>query len=273
MQGKTSIIMSVIIVIQARSSSTRFPRKILKEILGKPVLLRQLERISQAQSYDKLVVATTENYEDDIIEEISASEGYDVFRGSENDLLDRHYKAGLKYNADYLVKIPSDCPLIDPAIIDRVINYFLNNKDKYDYVSNLHPATYPDGNDVEIMSMPVLEIAWQEAKEDFQREHTTPYIWDNPHRFRIGNVEWETDQNFSLKYRFTIDYFEDYQFIKTVYEQLYPSNPRFSLNDILDLLNKNPEIKEINAKYNGVNWYRNHLKQLKTVSPSETKFI
>ena len=265
--------MSVVIVIQARVGSTRFPRKILQDILGKPVLLRQLERVSQAKSFDKLVVATTLSPDDDIIEEICKNDGYEVFRGSENDLLDRHYQVGKKYNADNIVKIPSDCPLIDPKIIDKVIYYFIDNIDKYDFVSNLHPASYPDGNDVEIMTMSALEIAWKEAKVDFEREHTTPFIWDNPERFRIGNVEWEAQQNLSMDYRFTIDYLEDYQFIKTVYEELYPINPKFSLDDILDLLKQKPEIKEINSKYNGVNWYRNHINQLKTVAPTETKFI
>lgn len=265
--------MSVVIIIQARVGSTRFPRKILQDILGKPVLIRQLERVSHATSFDKLIVATTLNPDDDVIEEICINEGYKVFRGDENDLLDRHYQAGIKYNADYLVKIPSDCPLIDPQIIDKVIYFFLDNLNKYDFVSNLHPASYPDGNDVEIMTMSALEIAWKNAKADFEREHTTPFIWDNPQRFRIGNVEWETHQNLSMDYRFTIDYLEDYQFIQTVYEELYPTNPKFSLEDILDLLKQKPEIKEINSKYNGVNWYRNHINQLKTVAPTETKFF
>ncbi|MEN6511817.1 MAG: glycosyltransferase family protein [Chloroherpetonaceae bacterium] len=265
--------MSVAIIVQARVGSTRFPQKILQNILGKPLLLRQLERISQAKSFDQLIVATTNNTSDDIIEEICVNEGYEVFRGSESDLLDRHYQAGLKYKADNLVKIPSDCPLIDPNIIDTVVNYFLDNQDKYDFVSNLHPATYPDGNDVEIMSMSALEVAWKEAKKDYEREHTTPFIWDNPSRFRIGNVELESGLNYSMDYRFTIDYIEDYQFIKVVYDELYPLNPKFSLYDILDLLNKKPEIKEINSKYNGVNWYRNYLNQLKTVAQTETKLI
>ena len=174
--------MSVVIIIQARVGSTRFPRKILQDVLGKPVLIRQLERVSYAKSFDKLIVATTLNPDDDVIEEICKNEGYEVFRGDENDLLDRHYQAGIKYNADYLVKIPSDCPLIDPQIIDKVIYFFLDNLNKYDFVSNLHPASYPDGNDVEIMTMSALEIAWKNAKADFEREHTTPFIWDNPQR-------------------------------------------------------------------------------------------
>ena len=119
------------------------------------------------------------------------------FRGHPLDLLDRHYKAALEYKADVVVKIPSDCPLICPDVIDNVLDYYIENKSKFDFVSNLHPATHPDGNDVEVIPVEILKAAWEEAKQDFEREHTTPFIWDHPERFRIGNVEWETGLDFS----------------------------------------------------------------------------
>ncbi|MBT8387756.1 MAG: acylneuraminate cytidylyltransferase, partial [Ignavibacteria bacterium] len=171
------------------------------------------------------------------------------------------------------VKIPSDCPLIDPNIIDKVIQYFIDNFPKYDFVSNLHPATYPDGNDVEVMTMTAIKDAWQYAKLPLEREHTTPFIWENPDKFRIGNVIWETGLDFSMTHRFTIDYKEDYDFIKTVYEELYLENNMFKLDDIINLLDDKPEIKKINEKYAGVNWYRNHLNELKTIDPGQTKVI
>jgi spore coat polysaccharide biosynthesis protein SpsF len=118
-----------------------------------------------------------------------------------------------------------------------------------------------------------LENAWINAKIDFEREHTTPYIWENPDKFRIGNVVWETGLDFSMTHRFTIDYKEDYEFIKRVYDELYEKNSKFSLNDILELLEKKPEIKKINQMYAGVNWYRNHINELKTISPEQTKNI
>ncbi len=120
------------------------------------------------------------------------------------------------------------------------------------------------------MSFETLERNWKEAFRDFEREHTTPYIWDNPEKFRIGNVVWETGLDYSLSHRFTLDYIEDYMFIKAVYENLYHKNKFFSLEDILNLLNEKPEIYQLNNKYAGINWYRHHLRNLKTISPNMT---
>lgn len=263
--------MNIVTIVQARCSSSRLPNKVLLPLVGKELLLRQIERMSVSKMIVKIVVATSLEASDDFIEKLCNENSITCFRGSLNDLLDRHYQAAKLFNADAVVKIPSDCPLIDPKIIDDVINFFLKNCDKYDYVSNLHPASYPDGNDVEIMHFSVLEKSWKESSKDFEREHTTPYIWENPEIFKIGNYLWETGKDYSMSHRFTIDYPEDYEFIKIVYEKLYPSNPYFSLEDILNLLENNPEIKKINDKYNGVNWYKNHLDQLKTISPNQTK--
>jgi spore coat polysaccharide biosynthesis protein SpsF len=163
--------------------------------------------------------------------------------------------------------------LIDPNVIDKVLKFYLDNFNQYDYVSNLHPPSYPDGNDVEIVSINALENAWQNAKRDLEREHTTPYLWENPSKFRIGNVVWETGLNISMSHRFTIDYQKDYNFIKQVYDELYVLNPNFTLQDILNLLEKKPEIKKINEEYCGVNWYRNHLDDLKTITSEQTKII
>jgi spore coat polysaccharide biosynthesis protein SpsF len=253
--------------------SSRLPGKILLPLADKPLLLRMYERVSFAKNAGEIIVAITEDKNDNQLLEICEQNGIKVFRGSTFDLLDRHYQAAKKSNADAVVKIPSDCPLIDPEIIDKVILYYINNKEKFDFVSNLHPPSYPDGNDVEIMSFETLETAWKEAKKDFEREHTTPYIWENPEKFRIGTVFWETGLNYSMTHRFTIDYKEDYEFIKKIYEELYYKNSRFGLNDILTLLEELPEIKKMNEMYAGVNWYRNHLDELKTIRPEQTKKI
>lgn len=265
--------MKIVTVIQARTGSSRLPNKVLMPLAGKSLLERMIERVSYSELKDNIVVATTLEESDNIIEEICAKNNFHLYRGSTEDLLDRHYQAAKMFNADAVVKIPSDCPLIDFRIIDKVIDIFIKNSDKYDFVSNLHPATYPDGNDVEIMHFSILEIAWRNAKRKLEREHTTPYIWENPDKFRIGNVEWETGLNYSMSYRFTIDYPEDYEFIKKVYDELYHKNPKFGLSEILSLLEEKPEIKKINEKYNGVNWYRNHLDELKTITADQTKII
>jgi len=262
-----------VILIQARLGSTRLPGKIFLPLAGEPLILRMLERVSFSETADGIVIATTTNPADDKVAGICKANNIKYFRGSENDLLDRHYRAGLEFGADVIVKIPSDCPLIDFRIIDKVLKFYLDNTDKYDFVSNLHPASYPDGNDVEVIPKKILEIAQNEAKTQLEREHTTPFIWERPERFRIGNITWETGLDYSMSHRFTIDYKEDYEFIKRVYDELYSGNPKFSLEDILELLKAKPGIMKINKKYAGVNWYRNHLDELKTISEKQTKII
>lgn len=263
----------IVTVIQARMGSSRLPGKVLLPLAGKPLLLRMYERVAASKYVGEIVIAVTEDESDNELTVLCKKNNLNFFRGSSVDLLDRHYKTAKKYDAEAVVKIPSDCPLIDSDIIDKVILYYINNSDKFDFVSNLHPPSYPDGNDVEIMSFDALKRAWINAKKNFEREHTTPYIWENAEKFRIGNVLWETGFDYSMTHRFTIDYKEDYEFIKRVYEELYHKNPRFGLNDILSLLKEKPEIKKINEMYAGVNWYRNHLNELKTISPDQTRKI
>jgi spore coat polysaccharide biosynthesis protein SpsF len=265
--------MSIVIIIQARTGSSRFPNKILMPVLGKTILELMVERVKASQYASQVVVATTTDESDDVIAQWCTKRDITCFRGHPTDLLDRHYITAKACHAHAVVKIPSDCPLIDPAIIDKVLSFYARHAAEYDYVSNLHPASYPDGNDVEVMSLSALRTAWKEARRSFEREHTTPFLWENPGRFRIGNVTWETGYDYSMTHRWTLDYEEDFEFIRTVYKALYKQNPSFGINDILDLLQKNPEIGQINNKYAGVNWYRHHLDELKTVSANNTRFI
>jgi spore coat polysaccharide biosynthesis protein SpsF len=153
------------------------------------------------------------------------------------------------------------------------LGYYIKNQSQFDYVSNLHPQSYPDGNDVEVMSLQALETAWNEATKPLEREHTTPFFWENTDRFRIGNVLWETGLNYAMSHRFTLDYPEDLAFIEAIYNKLFPMNPHFNLRDILDLLTFEPSILKINQSLAGVNWYRNHLAELKTISADQTKHI
>jgi spore coat polysaccharide biosynthesis protein SpsF len=263
----------VVTVIQARMGSSRFPGKVILPLAGKSLLVRMVERVNASKNCGRVVVATTYLENDDPIIDICKKNSIPFFRGHPTDLLDRHLNVGKKYDADAIVKIPSDCPLIDPFVIDKVIKYYMDNIASFDYVSNLHPATYPDGNDVEIFSIESLEKAWEEADKQLEREHTTPYFWENPDKFNIGNVLWETGLDYSMSHRWTIDYEEDYKFIETIYNELHNNNPFFSLNDILMLLKEKPEISKINEKYAGVNWYRHHLDELKTISEKNTKIL
>ena len=220
--------------------------------------------------------------------ELARQAGVRCVSGHPTDLLDRHYQAALECGLspgspgspaspgeDVVVKIPSDCPLIDPAVIDRVIGCYLERPERYDFVSNLHPATYPDGNDVEVMPLAVLATAWREADKPHEREHTTPFLWDRPERFRLGNVRWETGRDLSMSHRFTVDYPEDYAFVSAVFDALWTPDGRrpFGLQEILDLLAARPDIFELNRRFAGVNWYRNHLGELATVGADQTRSL
>jgi spore coat polysaccharide biosynthesis protein SpsF len=262
----------ILVVVQARTGSSRLPGKVLLPVAGAPVLVRMLERVLAARTRFELVVATTGRPEDDGLAELVRRLGARVFRGHPTDLLDRHYRAARAARAEVVVKIPSDCPLIDPAAIDGVLGAFLADPGRYDFVSNLHPPSWPDGNDVEVMSFAALEQAHRSASARHEREHTTPFLWDRPERFRVGNVAWETGLDLSMTHRFTLDYPDDYAFVAMVYEALWRKNrPVFPLAEILALLEQRPGLRETNARYAGVNWYRHHLADLRTVPASATR--
>lgn len=257
----------IVVFVQARMTSTRLRGKVLKKVLGKEILLFMLERVKRAKSIDEVAVITSLKRQDDAIVELCEKNNIKYYRGSQDDLLDRHYQAAKAFGADFIVKIPSDCPLTDPAIIDRVINLWRDNPGEYDYVSNYHPPTFPDGLDVEGCPFAILEAAWKEAKEPFEREHTFSFIWDNPQRFRIGNITNPYGEMF-LTHRWTLDYPEDFCFIKRVIDEL-KGKPGFLMEDVLALLKNKPEIAKINEKYRGINWYRNVQGRLNTVNRYE----
>lgn len=263
----------VLILIQARMNSTRLPKKVMLSVCGKPILLRMYERVCRSKYAEHVVIITSTRKDDNVIENFCLNEGILYYRGHATDLLDRHYKAAKKFKAKTIVKIPSDCPLIDPKIIDKVIGFYFDNFPNYDYVSNLHPASYPDGNDVEVMSMDSLEKAWICANKNYEREHTTPFIWENPNLFKIGNVKWFDGLDYSFTHRWTLDYEEDYILIRAIYQELYHKNPNFGIDDILDLLEKKPHLKKINAKHLGKYWYTDHLNELKNINEFRNKYI
>ena len=193
--------MKTLVVVQARTDSSRLPGKVLVPLAGAPLLQRMVERLRAATTPFEVVVATTTEPTDDPIVELCSATDTPVFRGHPTDLLDRHYAAAVAARAEAIVKIPSDCPLIDPACVDRVIGTFLSSPGRWDFISNLHAPTWPDGNDVEIFTMDALAIAHREATRPHEREHTTPFLWDQPERFRIGNVLWETGLDLSMSHR------------------------------------------------------------------------
>ncbi len=247
--------MKTLVVVQARMGSSRLPGKVLLPLAGRPMLQRMLERVLAARTRFDLIVATTTDPADDAIRSLCRTVDVDCVSGHPTDLLDRHYRAAVHYAADVVVKIPSDCPMIDPGVIDRVLSWSAGNSGRYDYVSNLHPATYPDGNDVEVIPFPALETAWQRATRPLEREHTTPFIWGRPEAFRLGNVSWETGLDYSRTHRWTVDYAEDYLFARAVFDSLWsPHGNVFSLWEILRLIENRPELRHLNARYAGTSW-------------------
>ncbi|KHF39884.1 cytidylyltransferase domain-containing protein [Halalkalibacter okhensis] len=234
--------MKIVAIIQARMGSTRLPGKILKKVMGKTLLEYQLERVRRAKQIDEIIIATTEKKEDDVIVQICNQNSIRCFRGSEENVLERYYKAGLKYHADLIVRLTSDCPLIDPFIIDRVITTYLQHN--YDYVSNTIERTYPRGIDVEVFSMSILQEVYNEASTLAQREHVTPFIYQNPIRFKLGNVRYGTNES---RQRWTVDTNEDFELISKIITLLYPTNKNFTIEDILKLIKNNPDLEKVNS--------------------------
>jgi len=231
----------IIAVLQARVSSTRLPGKVLRPILGVPMLERHLERLARVRMIDRLIVATSVEKSDKPIIQLCRELNVDCFRGSLNDVLDRYYRAAEPFAPDTVVRLTGDCPLADPKVIDDGIRYFLDHD--FDYVSNCVDRTFPVGLDFEVLRFASLESAWREARLPSEREHVTPFIKNRPERFTIGHYKNEADLSY---HRWTVDEPEDFEFVTSVYEALYPDNPLFSMGDILDLLALRPDLTEIN---------------------------
>ena len=224
-------------ILQARASSRRLPGKVLKPILGRPMLERQIERLRRARRLDRLTVATSSDASDDPIAALCAGIGVDCFRGSLDDVLDRFYRAAQAAGPEAVMRLTGDCPLTDPAVIDALVD--LHRAGSFDYSSNAQVRTYPDGLDAEIMQMPCLEAAWRESTLPSEREHVTPFIYHHPERFRLGTLTQTPDLS---RLRWVVDDPQDYSFVVAVYEALYPTKPDFASADILDLMACRPDI-------------------------------
>jgi spore coat polysaccharide biosynthesis protein SpsF len=231
----------IVAIVQARMGSTRLPGKVLSRILGKPMLWHLINRLKRSRLLDQIVIATTDKERDRPILELADEMGIGSFAGSEDDVLDRYYQAATKFSADIVVRITADCPLIDPKVVDKVIQRYL--EEDCDYATNAIRRTYPDGLDVEVFSYMALEKAWKEAEWASEREHVTPYIWKNPDKFRLVNVE--NSVNLS-DLRWVVDEEIDLQFVRQVYEHLYKEGQVFYMEQILELLGEYPELRQIN---------------------------
>jgi spore coat polysaccharide biosynthesis protein SpsF len=246
----------ILCIIQARMSSTRLPGKVLKPILGIPMLLRQIERVHRSKRIDQVILATSNTVDDDPIEELCEKNKIAIYRGSLNDVLDRFYQAALLTKPSHVVRITGDCPVIDPSIVDQVIRLHLEGD--YDYTSNIQVPTYPDGLDVEVFRFTALEKAWQEAALPSEREHVTPFIRNHPELFRHGSIQNSIDLS---GLRWTVDEAEDFEVIRQVYETLYPQKNDFGMTDILRLMDERPELQVMNQKFMRNEGYQKSLRK------------
>jgi spore coat polysaccharide biosynthesis protein SpsF len=234
--------MRTVCIVQARMGSSRLPGKVLMDLAGRPMIERVIARLHKSRTLSDVVVATTTEPADDVIWEKSLKESWPCFRGSETDLLDRYYKAASKYNAGIVVRVTSDCPMIDPGVVDEVVEFFFAHYPEVDYASNtIQPRTFPLGLDTEVMSFQALERAWREDRNPAWREHATPYIYKTPGAFRIKAFNDRVDRSFM---RWTVDTAEDLAFVRKIFEHF--KNDEFSWTEVLSLLKSHSEWMEIN---------------------------
>ena len=233
--------MNTIAIIQARVGSRRLPGKVLAPIVGRSMLERVVERVEAADLIDRVVVATSDDGRDDAVEAICRRRGFACFRGSESDVLSRYVGAAARYGADPIVRITADCPLIDPEIVDRVVEAFAGKG--LDYASNINPPTFPHGLDTEVLSAEALARTDRESRWQSEREHVTLYVRQHPELFRTFNVTHFADLS---GLRWTVDEAADLEFVRAVYERM--GNRVFGMADVLALLAAQPELAQINAE-------------------------
>ena len=228
-------------IIQARMSSTRLPGKVLMEVMGRPLLSYQIARLRFSKRIDEIIIATTMNKEDDTIAELAHKEGLKVFRGSEDDVLDRYYQAAKEYSTEHIMRLTGDCPLIDPDICDRIIKVYFNSGADYVHTGE----SFAEGLDCGIISFKTLSAAWHEARLKSEREHVTLYLRNHPEKFFIITTENETDDS---NYRITVDEQNDFFVVKAILENLYEGTKNyFTIKEIKSFLDNHPEIYKLNA--------------------------
>ena len=251
--------MRTVAIIQARMGSNRLPGKVLKSILGRPMLWRIVERVRAAPSIAEVVVAVPDNPANEVLRQFCADNQIALFAGSETDVLDRYYRAAQQFKADPILRITADCPLADPQLIERLIQTY--GCGRYDHIgvasgagAQLRPeGRFPDGLDAECFGFSALDRAWNEATDPRDREHVTRYIWNNKDMFHCG--ELTADQVYP-KLRLTVDHPEDFELVTKIYESLYSEGRPFELADVMKFLENNPGLVDLNRKWTEAEDYR-----------------
>jgi spore coat polysaccharide biosynthesis protein SpsF len=240
-------------LVQARMGSTRLPGKVLEPLAGEPAIVRIVERVRATKSIDEVAVVTSDQARDDVLAEVCQAVGIACVRGSETDVLDRYHQAAVSLDAERIVRVTADCPLIDPDVLDDLLDLADARSDTVyaSVVTGAIPSTsgyrrYPDGLDAETFTADVLETAWQEADAPFEREHVTPFVWQRPDRFPAAVLEAEADLGSE---RWTVDYPADLEFVRIVYDRLYVPGRPFGYRDVLALLDADPSLRELNSAH------------------------
>lgn len=233
-----------VIIVQARMTSTRLPGKVLLEVLGKSLLEYQIERLRRVRLAQQIVVATTVNAADEPIVALCQRLGVPFWRGAEHDVLARYHDAALAHRADIVVRVTSDCPLIDPRVIDDTIACYLDRRTQLDYVSNSLHRSFPRGLDAEVFGIAALAEANAEAADPQEREHVTPFLYRRPQRYRLGNLACRQDLS---RHRWTVDTAEDFALIRQIIGALYPVLPQFGLWDTAAWLKGRGHLSALNA--------------------------
>lgn len=233
----------VIAIVQARMTSTRLPGKVLKKLAGKTVIWHVFNQLSFSQKINKIILATSTDPSDDLLEEWAIKNNKNFFRGDLDNVLKRFYDTAKKFNGEVIVRITADCPLIDPKVVDKVVEKFINGD--YDYLSNTNPPTFPDGLDTEVFTFNALKEANENAKLKSELEHVTPYIRNHPEKFKLGNFSGTTNYE---NYRWTLDNPEDYKFLTAIFDNLYKENSFIDHKAVLKFISQNKELLKINSK-------------------------
>jgi len=243
--------MSVVAIIQARTGSTRLPNKIFLKLADSSLLSHVVNRLRPSKEIDKIIVATTISSQDNSVEEWCIQNHIDYYRGSENNVLERYYHAAKKFNAEIIIRVTADDPFKDFRLIDKAIKILRENK--YDFVCNNNPVSFPEGLDVEALTMDSLSKSFLNSTSNFEKEHVTQYIHRNKNKFRIFNIKNDKDLS---SYRWTIDTEEDYLFTKEIYNNLFRSNKIFLPEDIYQLLENKPLLLKINSRVKKSDLYK-----------------
>lgn len=236
----------IVAIIQARLSSKRLPEKVMLHIMGKPIIWHIFKRLNYCNLLDNIVISTGESNNNQKICEFASNNNIPFYSGSETDLIDRLYQTAIKFHANVIVRVTADNPLTDPKIVDMMVSKFLEKNNQYDIVTNYQIPSFPYGLNVEVYSLDVLKRLWKEITELKFREWFTIYIKNNSKLFKIFNIKNLRDLSYL---RWTVDYPEDYEFVKQIYQYLYKENTIFTMDDVIKLLEQKPELIQINAMH------------------------